>query len=59
MFVYYKCYILIELALLKELMLIKQVHQTNVTFGAIGISINLSDITIINIKVLITAVVLV
>ena len=27
MFVYYKCYISIELTLLKELMLIKQVHQ--------------------------------
>ena len=27
MFVYYKCYILIELAFPKELMLIKQVHQ--------------------------------
>ena len=27
MFVYYKCHILIELTFLKELMLIKQVHQ--------------------------------
>ena len=50
---------MIELALLKELMLIKQVHQTNVIFGATGIFINLSDITIINIKVLLIAVVLV
>ena len=50
---------MIELVLLKELMLIKQVHQTNVIFGATGIFINLSDITIINIKVLVIAVVLV
>ena len=27
MFVYYKCYIMIELTFLKELMLIEQVHQ--------------------------------
>ena len=31
MFVYYKCYILIELTFLKELMLIKQVHQKSET----------------------------
>ena len=38
MFVYYKCYIMIELTFLKELMLIKQVHQMSVTFVTIGIS---------------------
>ena len=38
MFVYYKCYISIELFVLKELMLIKQVQQKNVIFASIGIS---------------------
>ena len=38
MFVYYKYYIWIELTFLKELMLIKQVHQESVTFATIGIS---------------------
>ena len=38
MFVYYKCYIIIELTFLKELMLIKQVHQMSVTFVTISIS---------------------
>ena len=38
MFLYYKCYILIELAFLKRLMLIKQVHKKSVIFVAIGIS---------------------
>ena len=33
-----KCYIMIELAFLKELKLIKQVHQNSVTFVTIGIS---------------------
>ena len=63
MFVYYKCYISIELAFLKELM-----HQKSVISVTIGISlfqpnvfnmchdllmmsITLSDITILNIKV--------
>ena len=32
MFVYYKCYIKIELMFLKELMLIKQVNQKSVIF---------------------------
>ena len=73
MFVYYKCYILIELTfILKELMVIKQVHQKGVIFVIIGIilnysfkfqlnvcnrchdllmmSMNLSDIAILNIK---------
>ena len=38
MFVYYKCYIMIELTFLKELMLIKQMHQKCVIFVAIGSS---------------------
>ena len=38
MFAYYKCYISIELTFLKELMLIKQVHQKSVIFVTIGIS---------------------
>ena len=72
MFVYYKWYNLIELTFLKELMLIKQVHQKSAMFITIGIflnytflfqlnisdrchdllmmSINLSDIAILNIK---------
>ena len=37
-FVYYKCYISIELTLLKELMLIKQLHQKSAVFATIGIS---------------------
>ena len=37
MFVYYKCYIMIELTFLKELMLIKQVHQKSVIFVFHGI----------------------
>ena len=37
MFVFYKCYIMIELAFLKELMLIKQVHQKSVIFVLNGI----------------------
>ena len=35
---YYKCYILIGLTFLKELMLIKQVHQKITIFAIIGIS---------------------
>ena len=70
MFVYYKCCIMIEWTFLKELMLIKQVHQKSVIFVTIGISysskfqpnvcnrchdllmisINLSDIAILNIR---------
>ena len=38
MLVYYKCYISVELGFLKELMLIKQVHQKSVIFVTIGIS---------------------
>ena len=38
MFVYYKYYIMIELMFLKELMLIKPVHQKSVIFVAISIS---------------------
>ena len=38
MFVYYKCYIMIELTFLKWLMLIKQVHQNNVILATICIS---------------------
>ena len=37
MLVYHKCCISIELAFLKELMLIKQVHQNSVIFVTIGI----------------------
>ena len=37
MFVYYKCYIMIEFMFLKELMLIKQVHQTVWCFLTISI----------------------
>ena len=33
-----KCYIKIELTFLKELMLIKQVHQKSVIFVTVGIS---------------------
>ena len=39
MFVYYKCYILIELTFLKELTLIKPVHQKSVMLVTIDISI--------------------
>ena len=38
MFVYYRCYISIEVTFLKELMLIKNVHQKSVIFVPIGIS---------------------
>ena len=38
MFVYYKCYIMIELTFLKEFMLIKQAHKKSVIFVAFGIS---------------------
>ena len=38
MFLYYKCYISIELTFLKEVMLIKQVDQKGVIFVTIGIS---------------------
>ena len=44
MFVYHKCYISIELTFLKELMLIKQCHDL------LMISMNLSDIAILNVK---------
>ena len=37
MFVSYKFYISIELTPLKELMLIKQVHQKSVIFTTIGV----------------------
>ena len=37
MLVYYKCYIMIELTFLKELILVKQVHKNSVTFGTFGI----------------------
>ena len=61
MSVCYKCYISIELKFLDELMLIKQVHQKNVTFVTIDIffyflllilmvSINPSDIAVLKIK---------
>ena len=36
-FVYHKCYIMIAFIFLKELMLIKQVHQKSKIFAAIGI----------------------
>ena len=39
MFVCYKCYIMIELTFLKELMLIKQVHQKSVMFVTTGIKL--------------------
>ena len=38
MFVYYKCYILIDSTSLKKLMSIKQVHQKSVTFVTIAVS---------------------
>ena len=38
MFVYYKCYILIEYKFWKEVTLIKRVHQKSVIFVTIGIS---------------------
>ena len=37
MFVYYKCYIMIELTVLSELMLIKQEHQKSVIFATVAI----------------------
>ena len=37
-FVYYKCYNMIELAFLNEIMLIKQMHQKSVIFVTIDIS---------------------
>ena len=37
MFVYYKCYISIEMTFLKELMLIKQANQISAIFATIGI----------------------
>ena len=33
-----KCYIWVKLTFLKELMLIKEMHQNSVIFGTIGIS---------------------
>ena len=36
MLVCYKCYILVELTFLKELMLIRQANQRSVTFATIG-----------------------
>ena len=36
--VFYQCHILIELTFLKELMLLKQVHQKSVIFVTIGIA---------------------
>ena len=38
MFVYYKFNIMKEFTFLKEVMLIKQVHQKSVLFATIGIS---------------------
>ena len=38
MFIYYKCYVSIELTFPKELILIKQVHQKSMIFVTIGIS---------------------
>ena len=37
MFVYYKCYIMIELTFLKKLMLIRQENKKGTIFVAIGI----------------------
>ena len=37
MFLYYRCYILIELTFLKDYMLIKQAHRKSVIFVIIGI----------------------
>ena len=71
MFVYYECYVSIELTFLKEFMLIKQVQQKSVIFvtiaflssslkfqpsacnrchGLLMMSLNLSDIGVLNIK---------
>ena len=38
MFEYHKCYIMIELAFLKELMLKRQANQKSVIFVTVGIS---------------------
>ena len=38
MFVYYKCYILIELTFLKKMMLLKEVDQKSAIFVTIGVS---------------------
>ena len=38
MFVYYKCYVMIELMFLKELMLIKQMYQKSVIIVGTNIS---------------------
>ena len=64
-FINYKCHISIELAFLKEIMLIRQVHEKSVIFGticifwtkflsfnqmcAMGVMMNLNDIAILNI----------
>ena len=37
MFVYYKCYIIIELTFLKELMIIRQASQKSAIYVTIGI----------------------
>ena len=37
MFIYYKCYVSIELTFMKELMLMKQVHLKKVIFVTIGV----------------------
>ena len=38
MFEYHKCYIMIELIFLKELMLIRQADQKSVIFVTVGVS---------------------
>ena len=71
MFVYYECYVSIELTFLKEFILIKQVQEKSVIFvtiaflnsslkfqpsacngchGLLMMSLNLSDIGVLNIK---------
>ena len=55
MFVYYKCYVMMELTFLKELMLIKQVHQKHVLSATIDISyiivLSFNQISAIGIKI--------
>ena len=50
-----KCYIMIELMFLKELMLIKQVHQQSVIFATIGISetivLNFNQTSVIDVMI--------
>ena len=55
MFVYYKCHLMIELAFLKELILIRQANQKSAMFVTIGIfqikALNFNQISALNIMI--------